>query len=266
MKWTKTSLWSLVATLALVVSVQAYFCPEHDQKTDSASAKSGGGSPCQGHGTAATASDKPGCGAKKCCKDRGQTVTASAEAVLASLPGMKYQIGSETTNCPNAAEAMAIKTSAPIKYIVADKTFEGKGEATVALAAVLETELQKLTTVQMLVDGESIGCPHAAKEAAKNPAAKVAYRVGGFNFTDKAKADEAATLASAKAAEVKMTYKVGDASFCCDKMAGAKVKESGGKMTYVVNGEETCCNDTAKLLLAQAKILAIVQIAAGLSA
>ncbi len=217
------------------------------------------------------ASEKSGGCAKQCPFNKfktaeGQAPQSAVDAVLASLPSMKYRVGSETTCCAKTAEEISIKADRPIQYVVGEKAYENKMEATAALTKLLESEIATLTAVQFSVGGKSTGCPHEAQDLAKQNGTTVAYKVGGLECCDKEKAEKAVKLASDAVNTVKLSYKVGEATFCCDRMAGAKVKETGQKMTYVVGKEETCCEQSAKLLLAQAKIRAIVEaVAAGLS-
>jgi len=272
---------------ALLMAIKGLaWCPEHEAKPTDANVQpaaatadaaasldgdvknSGCKKTCKsagcGHKHAATGdtslvSDKPaGCG-RLAATLAGAVASERVNAVLTSLPAMRYRVGTEETGCPKSAEELAARGGMNIVYVVGEKSFEGKGEATVALASSLEAEIESLQVVQTVVDGKAISCPHAAKEMAKNDSTTVTYRVGGVEFSDKVKAEFAAKLAANAAATVKLSYKVGDASFCCDKMAGAKSKEIGKPVLFVVANEETCCKDVARLLLAQARIRAIVE-------
>jgi hypothetical protein len=185
------------------------------------------------------------------------------DAVLASLPSMKYRVGEEVTECEKSAEEMAVKADKPIKYIVGETAFEKKSDATVALTKALESEIENLVAVQYVVNGKCSKCPLEAKQIAEQSNSHVVYKVAGMECCDKAKAERAAKLAADAVDSVKLSYKVGDQSFCCDKMAGVKAKETGKKITYLVGTEETCCEQTARLMLAHAKIKAIVESAAG---
>ena len=86
--------------------------------------------------------------------------------------------------------------------------------------------------------------------------------MGGFDFDCQDKAESVAKLLSERLADVKMSYKVGDASFCCDKMASRTAQKTGKPMHYVVEGEETPCEKTAKLMLSEAMLRAAVLTAA----
>lgn len=203
------------------------------------------GAPCGSH--AALTSSKGGC-----------KVTEKVNAVLASMPSMKFKIGSETTSCCQSAAALAKKHNKPIEYVVGDEAFKTEGEATVRLASLVEKQVEDMKVVHYVAGGTDYHCPKTAAAKAKKAHAKLVYRVGGVDFSDQAKAEKAAVLASEKLGEVKMSYKVGKNTFCCDKMAGVKAKETGTKMVYVVGEEETNCQYEAKMLMAKAKLAAIV--------
>ena len=224
---------------------------------------------------AMTAGQKPGgcnkpCGAKAggtdtAASDSGDTarpVSRKVEAVLASLPSMKYQVGSEKTGCPQSAAAMAEKTGQPVKYLVGQEVVADQSEATVKLTALLEQEAAALRALQFSAGGEYTHYPLAAKSIAEKTNTTVAYRVGGLDFAEQAQAEKVIQLVGEAVAGVKMSYKVDGQSFCCSQMAGAKAKESGKPITYVVGTDETADEKTAQLLFAQAKIRAIVETAA----
>lgn len=271
MKNSLMSGFGLMVLLAFVTSAPA--CPPeskgstHDATTASADDKAKsehGGSGCrQKSGDASLAGDKAGGCAKKCPFDKaGSTPEGPAEAILASMPSMKYRVGTADMCCAKTAEETAAKAGATIQYVVADKAFESKTEATVALAAILESEVDKLQTMQFSAGGKCSRCPIEAKELAKQAHTQIAYRVGGFDYSEQTKAEKVVKLVADAVGEIKMSYKVGDASFCCDKMAGAKAKETSKPMTFVVGKDETCCQSTARLMLAQAKLHIIVATAA----
>lgn len=187
-------------------------------------------------------------------------------AVLASLPTMKYKVGDEVTGCSKSAGKMAKANGGKMQYMVGEEIFTDEGEAVVKLASLLENEIASLSSIQYAVAGECVQCPLRAKDLAKKSDAKIAYRVAGVDFDSREKAQKAVEAVKAALTSVKMTYKVGDQSFCCDKMAGAKAKETSSKLVYVVGDEETGCSQSAKLKLAKHKIRTIVEAAARLSA
>ena len=185
-----------------------------------------------------------------------------AQAVLASMPHMEYRVGGETMHCPKSARAVAEKTGGPMDYVVGDQTFTDQEKAVDWLTALLEMEVNSLQAVQYSAGGDCFDCPKTAQEVAGETNTQVTYRACGFDFTEKNKAQKAVQLAREKLADVKMTYKVGDQSFCCDKMAGATAKKTGQPLHYVVGDAETTCPKTAKLRTLQSKIRTIVETAA----
>jgi len=261
--------FGLLVLLAFVTSAPA--CPPESKGSsqDQGSAAVAGDKPggCQHKsGDASLAGDKAGGCAKKYPFAKpgssGSAPESPVEVVLASMPSMKYRVGTADMCCSKTAEETAAKTGSTIQYVVADKAFESKIEANVALAALLEAEVDKFQTVQFSVGGKCSRCPIEAKELAKQANTQIAYRVGGFDYPEQTKAEMVSKLVVNALGEVKMSYKVGDASFCCDKMAGAKAKETGKAMTFVVGKDETCCQATARLMLAQAKLHIIIATAA----
>lgn len=254
--------------------------PCHGASATTASGKA----PCGGGATATTASDKAPCGGAAtagkapCSKPcHGEAKSASAEgdsdcpigkkvkAVLASMPSMKYRVGEEVTPCSKTAAAMAEKAGKPMQYVVGDETFGEEAPATAKLASLLETELEAAQAVQFVAGGKCMRCPMTAKSVAEETKTTVTYRVGGVDFDKKEDAEKVAKLVSDAVAEVSMKYKVGDKTFCCDKMAGAAAKENGAKMTFVVGDQETCCPTTAKLRLTEAKLRKVVETAVATS-
>ena len=226
-------------------------------------AKTGSNKPCPG---------KCGKDCKKdCCKKRaaltagkndGRSNGRHMEAVLASMPSMKYRIGDEVIHCSKSAEAVAGKAGKPIEYLVGEKVLSDKAEAIAKLTALLEKEAETLQTVQFVAGGKCHFCPMTAKSVAKKTNTTVAYRVGGFDFAKRQDADKTLKLVRHAVGEVKMAYKVDGKTYGCSKMAGSKCKETGKKMTYVVGKEETSCEKSAQLMLTEAKIRTIVETAA----
>lgn len=245
----------------------------HGAKTATAKSKT----PCS-HG-AKTASTKAPCGAncdENCAKNCPHAKTRLAamakadkpcnnrekvSAVLASMPTIKYRVGDETTACPKHAKGLAGEQGS-IQYVVGDDVFSSEDQAVEKLAAIMENEVNKLQSVHFVVADEEFECPMTAKKVAAKKHGKVAYRVAGFDFADREQADKAVELVKAAASKVKMQYKVGDESFCCDRMAGAKAKQTHKPIVYDVNGESTPCAVTAKRLMAEAKLRAVIETAA----
>jgi len=226
------------------VAGEAGDCPHAEQ------AASEGHSGCGGAAkTVAAAGDTHACG-------------KNVQAILASLPSMKYRVGEQVTGCSKSAASLATETKEPMKYVVGEEVFDSEGDAVARLTAVLASEMESMRTVQYSVAGECMRCPMTAKKIAEEKKTSVAYRVAGFDFAAEDQAQKAAKLAAEAADAVKLSYKVGDKSFCCDKMAGAEATKSGAKMTYVVGDKQTCCDKEANALLTEAKVHAMVEAAA----
>lgn len=240
----------LACVMSLAVSVSAVWaCPKEgcpSKKAGMVSAGSGGG----------------GC-SKPCHKSEGATATASeaAKAVLASMPAVKYRVGEQTMCCPNAASVAAKTENKPVEYTVGEEAFKTQAEADAKLVALYEKEIESMTSLQFAVGGESTRCPETAKSLAAKSQGTIAYKVGGVEFTDKAKAEAAVKLVADAAATVKMSYSVDGKSFCCDKMAGSAAKESGKPIVFVVGSEEVADESAAKLAYVQTKVRVIVEAA-----
>lgn len=241
-------------------------CCSKGKKAMTASA--GEKKPC----SASKASAKGGC-SKKCgmtgktvaAKEGGCPIGAKVDAVLASMPEMKYTVGDRSMCCPKAAKYAAEKEHKEMTYTIGEENFKTEGEAMEKLASLMEEEIKSMQTVSYAVGGDCSRCPMTAKSMAKKSGKKMMYRVAGVDFESREMADAAAKAAAEAAEKVSMAYKVGDKEFKCATMAGSKCKESGSKMTYVVGDEETCCKTQAKVLHAKAKVRAMVQAAASMT-
>ncbi len=195
-------------------------------------------------------------------KDGGCPIQKKVDAILTSMPTMKYRVGDKTMGCSKSAAAMAEKANTSVEYVVGDETMGSETEATVTLTKLLEEQLGNMQTMQYVVGDHCGQCPMTAKSLAKKSGTKMAYRVGGFDFEKKEDAQKVVKLVSEAIAEVQMSYKVDGKSFNCSKSAGAKCKKTGAKMTYVIGDDETCCKITATLKHAEAKIRKVVETAA----
>ncbi len=194
-------------------------------------------------------------------KGGSESIEKTVDTILASMPSMKFVVEGETIGCSMTADHAA-KAGKAVKYLVGEETFATEEEASARLTSLVDAEIKSLQSMQYAVNGSCGSCPVTAKRLAKQQSTTVAYRVGGLDFTNQSKAEKAAVLAKAAADEVTMTYKVGDKSFCCNKMAGKAMTETKAKsMTYLVAGKETPCSKTAASMLARAKVTAIVKAA-----
>jgi len=192
-------------------------------------------STCPGGACAGGACATTACGSacSKDCKDCPITVAMNA------LPQMTFTVGEEKLTCPKAAAELAQKSSAPIHYVVGDKTFDTESAAKLALAE---------TTEQFV---SAFAEPKECKESGE-------ITVAGKQLCCKTAAAQTAAVAKAAMDKVEMTYLVGEKECHCPVEAEKLAKESGDPTVYVVAGESSCCNVTARLNLARAKYKAAV--------
>lgn len=274
-------------TLAFYVSSAAAYCPEghgHGQGHGAKSARVA--SDVVDKASKEEAAKKGGCAKEAsggCCKKKAQLASASAgeggcshakkaltreekvEAVLASLPAVKYRVGDSDTCCSKAASAMLASAgaNAKMKYVVGEEVFETEAAAQAKLASLLEKQLADMQTMQFAAGGECGRCPMHAREVAKKTNSQIAYRVGGIDFTEKEKAEKALKLVNEVASSVKMSCKVDGKLVDCPSSCSASDK---AQIVYVVGEEETPCRETAVLKTLQAKIRKAVEAAAALEA
>ena len=154
------------------------------------------------------------------------------------------------------ASARAEREKADVAFVVDDSTYKTKGEAKVALAALLDRRAADMTEIQFVAGKDCFKCPMSAKAAAKKAKTDLAYRVGGIDFDTKERAKLAAERVSKAIAAIKMTYKADG------KVVGCPKSCKGKKVTYVVGDEETPCQQSASLMLAERRIRTIVETAA----
>lgn len=249
-----------VLTLVAYGAVAGPGCPEDSKckgksatltKGEDGTTKAAGGGGCCAKKAAAKVAEGSG----------GCSKSDKVSGALASLPSIKYRVGEETMCCPKAAGFMAEKNHQPVKYVVGSEAFDTEALATARLVTLLNEEVESMKTVQYAVGDKCMKCPMTAKSVADQNHAKMTYRVAGVDFEDKEKAEKAAKLASEAVEQVKLSYKVGDKSFCCSKMAGESVKESGKPMTYVVGETEVQDEASAKVLFAQEQVRVMAEAA-----
>ena len=222
---------ALVASPALAQDECPGKCPSQSGAVSTASTQDECPGKCPSQSAVATVSTQ---------EDGKSCSQCPVEKAMANLPKMTYMVGKETTCCDKSAAKLAKKAEKPIHFVVGDKTYEKKDKAYVALVESTEAYVNKFTSPSKCeksgttsIAGTSCGCPVEAGKKAE--------------------------LVKTAIKDIKMTYKVGKETTCCDKSAGELVKKTGEKMAYVVAGEETCCNITARLNLAKAKYVAAVK-------
>ena len=162
------------------------------------------------------------------------------EAAMAKLPKMTYLVGKESTCCADAAAKLAKEHKADIHFVVAEKTFDAKGEAMAALTTATEKFVADFTTTKE--------CKVSGK-----------FTVAGKELCCNVMAGQRLTVAKKAMEKVQMAYLVGDEKCECPNAAAALAKKTGKDKLFVVAGEKTCCDVTARLKLAQAKYKAAVE-------
>lgn len=237
-----------------------------------------------GCGQAQAASSDGGCAHAKQAQTAsstgtcGQAQTASAgscgdhskfagqiQAVFTSLPSVKYRVGDETVGCAESAKKMAADAGKPMQFVIGDQVFDNRHDAMARLASLLEAEAEAMQTVQYSVAGECTRCPMTAKSMADKANKPMHYRVAGVDFAEKDQAEKAVQLVKDAAAAVKLSYKVGEKSFCCDKMAGVEAKKTSAPVHFVVGENEVADDAEAQVVLVNERIRTMVEAAASLS-
>lgn len=174
--------------------------------------------------------------ASACASEKGCPI----ELAMGKLPKLTYKVGKEETCCAVSAAELAKKHDAPMKFVVAEKSFAKKGEAMLALASATEKFVADFaTTSECKVSGK--------------------FTVAGKELCCSVMAGQRAELAKKAMSKVEMAYLVGEKECACPTQAASLAKESGKDKLFVVAGEKTGCSVTARVKLAQAKYKAAVE-------
>ncbi len=124
------------------------------------------------------------------------TFDNAVACVMKTMPSMAYRVGDTDTRCFKSATAKAGENG-KVQFLVADKAYETETEATIALAGLLEKEIENLKTVRLLVSGKGYGCSMSAKAALKD-GEKMKYRLAGFDFASREEAEKALKIVNCK--------------------------------------------------------------------
>ncbi len=173
------------------------------------------------------------------------TFDNAVAGVMKTMPSMAYRVGDTDTRCFKSATAKAGENG-KVQFLVVDKAYDSETEATIALAGLLEKEIENLKAVQLSVGGKCYGCPMSAQAALKN-GEKMKYRLAGFDFATREQAEKALKIVNCK-------LKGCDADCLKDCMknvrgtaqtAGAKSGCNKGKATTVATvaakSDKPCC-------------------------
>ncbi len=162
------------------------------------------------------------------------------EAAMAKLPQLTYKVAKEETHCSVSAAKLAKEHKADIKFVVAKKAYDSKGDAMMALTSATEKFVTDFTSTKE--------CKVSGK-----------FTVAGKELCCNVMAGQRAELAKKAMNKVQMAYLVGDKACNCPNEAASLAKTSGKEKLFVVAGEKTQCSVTARLKLAQAKYKAAVE-------
>jgi hypothetical protein len=162
------------------------------------------------------------------------------EAALKRLPQMTLAVGEQKVCCPDAAEKLSGQTGVPIRFLVGEKSYTDRSQATLALAEATEK------FVNAYVE------PTVCQETG-------ATTVAGTQHCCNVAAGKVAQLAKEAMAKVQMTYLVGDVQCDCPDKAKQMAEQTGATTQFVVGNEKTACSVTARLNLARAKYRAAVE-------
>lgn len=128
-----------------------------------------------------------------CCQAAFDNAVAG---VMKTMPSMAYRVGDTDTRCFKSATAQAGKDG-KVRFLVADKAYGSETEATIALAGLLEKEIENLKTVQFAAGGKCYGCPISAQASLKD-GQKMKYRLAGFDFATREEANQALKIVNCK--------------------------------------------------------------------
>lgn len=210
------------------------------------------------------------CQAKQAAADGKQTKSAMCNSDVTcdgdrvryegiKIPRIGFKVGDTITCCMKSATELAKGETGKIKFVVADKTYDSLGEAKSARLKVLEQYYEDLLHVKYAVGDECTGCSMAAQDLAKKHSKPVRYRLAAFDFAEQAAAEKAAQEARAAGAKIKMSWVVGDKTFCCQNEAAKAAQANDGKVEYCVGDQKTPCETTAKTRLIEARITAVLK-------
>ena len=170
-----------------------------------------------------------------CCQKQ---LDGAVSKVVSSMPNMTYRVGDFETCCSKTAAAKA-GADGKVQYVVAAKRYDNETEASIALAELLEKEIETLKTVQFAAAGKTYGCPLSAKAAVKE-GQQMQYRLAGFDFATKESADLALKIINCKLSGCQK-----DCRKDClwgARQAGAKSRCNKGKTAQVASAKDLPCH------------------------
>lgn len=215
---------------------------------------------CDGSKTVAAADGKKCCSAEKkdCASKCPSASICTTEVAGVTVPAMSFKVGDKAIACPEEAKKLAEANHTQLVYVVADKEYSCENSAKQAYAAQLATYMDEMMTVKFAVGDDCVACPMTAQQMASKAGKKVMYRVAKFDYPSMEAANTAVEHAKEAVQTVSMKWKVGEKTYCCDKMAGEAAQKEHKQVEFCVGEKTTACKDTASVELARAKIEAAV--------
>ena len=117
---------------------------------------------------------------------------ANLDALIASLPTVKYRVGTYETRHLEFAVPLVKHTGQAMSYAVAQESFASKSPAEERLVTRLEHHVKELQTIQEVKLNDSpFVYTKVLRKSVAAPNETVRYRVGGLEFPDQARAKRA---------------------------------------------------------------------------
>ena len=178
---------------------------------------------------------------------------AALDEYLGTLTTVRYAVGDTSVGCSQAAAALARESRDAVKFRVASFTFADESAARQAAEAA-RSAADKVV-MKKLVDGEEVAVDGApAKDGKSCGAAKSGgQKTGGTGECATKKSDKSSCGANklASRSDACPSHKAsGDAAATVEPAS-----ERSAKCEFVVGDVKTCCETTARVELAQTRIL-----------
>lgn len=128
-----------------------------------------------------------------------ESFRVNLNALMASLPTVTYKVGSYESRYQEFASELAKHTGQAINYAVGEEGFTSKSAARERVVARLEQKIQELAVVQEITFNNSpFVYGKGTGQSSSQSSQTVRYRLGGLEFPDLARAQQAVTLIAQK--------------------------------------------------------------------
>ncbi len=160
---------------------------------------------------------------------------------------MKYKVGETTTGCYTSASTKAAESDGKMSYVVDGKSYDSRTEASTLVAKLIDEKMTQIRQVSYVAGGKEFHCSKSATAAAEGAKSPMIYRVAGFDFDCKKKAESVVAKAdeASKAVTVAM---VADGKPC---KCAHSAKAAGKTVVYQIGDESTSNESVAKMLRSQ---------------